>query len=69
MDGIQKSMTQTRMVSICLAFARRVINGKELKEPQLKESAAWKHSKRKKIESKHTRYNIISKLSRDASDL
>ena len=49
MDGVQKSITtQARAVSICLAFARRVINGKELKEPRLKESAGWKHYEGKK---------------------
>lgn len=49
LDGVQKSITtQARAVSICLAFARRVINGKELKEPRVKESAAWRHYERKK---------------------
>lgn len=66
MDGIQKSITtQARAVSICLAFARRVINGKGLKEPRLKESAGWRHYERKKRNSDYHRYNGISKLSRE----
>lgn len=53
LDGVQKSIAaQARAVSICLGFARRVINGKELEKPQLKELVVWRHDERKKKKKK-----------------